>query len=64
MKDGINGYALPIDASVEDYIKVIEPLINNKEKLKSLKLSSRKRYEKEINWENWGEKFKDIVNRI
>ena len=64
VKNGLNGYTLPINSSVNDYVKIIEPLITNKEKLKLLKISSRKRYEEELNWEKWGNDFNNVINKL
>ena len=61
IEDGVNGFLLPLSATSEDYCMVIENLINDKDKLKKLAKSSREKYDKELNWHQWGKKIKEIL---
>lgn len=64
IEDGVNGFLLPLSATSEDYLILIENLINDKDKLKSLAKSSREKYEKELNWHQWGIEMKEILLQI
>lgn len=62
--NGVNGYALPFTATAGDYADKIEQLFLDKERYQALSLSSRKKFEEELNWENWGIKFHNIAAQI
>jgi len=61
IENGINGYALPLDASPDDYAKKIQLLLDNPQKLKDMAIMSRDKFDKELNWDVWGEKMKHIL---
>lgn len=61
IEDGINGYTLPVTATSEDYFKVIEGLITDKDSMKGLAKSARKKYDEELNWNRWGIQMKKIL---
>lgn len=61
IENDVNGYLLPHAATSEDYFKVIESLILDKNKLKQLAKTSREKYNEELNWNNWGIKMKEIL---
>ena len=60
VKDGINGYCLPYEAGGQPYAKVIAEIFRDKERYHQLIQSSRKRYEEELNWDKWAERFQKI----
>lgn len=64
VKNGINGFVLSLDAAADQYAKKIENLYFDKQKLKDLKLSSRKYYEESLNWDFWGRQFQQIAQRL
>ncbi len=64
IKDGINGYALPIQAKPEDYADKISSLIENPKTLERLSLSSRERYDSDLNWDVWGKRMREILTTI
>lgn len=64
VKDGINGFALPIDAGADQYAEKIRQLVADQQAMQELKLSSRKYYEEKLNWDNWGRQFKAIAEQL
>lgn len=61
IEEDINGYLLPLSATSEEYFKLIVTLISDKEKMRRLTKTSREKYEKELNWNSWGDKMKDLL---
>jgi glycosyltransferase involved in cell wall biosynthesis len=64
VKDGINGYCLSYEAGGDQYANLIAELYNDKERYHNLIASSRKRYEEELNWDKWAERFREIYPRV
>lgn len=64
VENSINGYALPIDASIDDYVSLIEDLLNSPEKIKAITKSARLKYENELNWDIFGEKFEALAKSL
>jgi glycosyltransferase involved in cell wall biosynthesis len=62
--DGINGYALPLEADATEYAAVIQKTFSDKEGYRQLCINSRKRYEELLNWESWGKSFHQIAQKI
>ncbi|MBN2087437.1 glycosyltransferase family 4 protein [Candidatus Peregrinibacteria bacterium] len=60
IKNGINGFALPYEATGKEYAEVITKIWNNKEKYRELSANARKRFEDELNWEHWAKEIKKI----
>ncbi|RFM30177.1 glycosyltransferase family 4 protein [Deminuibacter soli] len=58
--DGINGYCVPYSAEGWMYATLIAELFADKEKYHNLVLSSRERYEEELNWDKWSENVKEL----
>ncbi len=61
IENGVNGLMLPLNATSDDYCKVIADLISDKARLKEMSISSREKYLKELNWNQWGEEMKKIL---
>ena len=61
VKDGVNGYCLPYEAGGPEYGKVIAEIFADKERYHKLVASSRQRYEDELNWDKWADRFREIV---
>lgn len=64
IKDGINGYALPTEATLEAYANAIEPLLRDPERLRLLRQSSRKRYEESLTWALWQKQIGEIILKL
>jgi len=60
VKDGINGYCLPLDAGGEEYSTLIHELFANKKKYYRLVQSSRLRFEESLNWDKWAAGFREL----
>ncbi len=64
VQDGVNGFALPLQAGAEIYTEKISRLLAEKETLQRLKLSARKLYDEHLNWDQWGRQFQQIAERL
>lgn len=64
IENNVNGYALAENKEIKDYVDAIESLINDRRKLQKLALSSRNKYEEELNWNVWGAKMQTILNDL
>ncbi len=64
VEDGVNGYALPLTAGADEYVKTIEGIFMDQERYQQLCSSSRKKYEEVLNWDSWGRSFHQIAENI
>jgi glycosyltransferase involved in cell wall biosynthesis len=64
VKDGINGYCLSYDARGPEYARLIAEIYRDGERYHRLISTSRKRYEEELNWDVWAERFRELYPRI
>lgn len=64
LRDGINGYLLPPEATAEEYANKIKTVFENKENYLKLRASSRKEYEERLNWDTWSERVNIILNDV
>ena len=63
IKNGDNGYRLPLSAGALEYADTIAEIYNDYEgKYKPLSISSRKRYDEICNWDNWAEIVRSVVD--
>ena len=62
IEDNITGRLLELSANGKDYADVIEGIWNDKVKYKNMKIAARKKYEQELNWTQWGEKFQLLLD--
>lgn len=62
--NGVNGYALPFDAPVLDYVSIIETLLDSPDKIVKICKQAREKYDKEFNWNTFGEKFEGLVRSL
>ena len=58
------GLLLPQHANANDYANEIEKILKNPELIESMSFASRKKYEKELNWEKWKKDFKYLINML
>jgi glycosyltransferase involved in cell wall biosynthesis len=61
IKEGVNGYTLSLNASGNEYAKLIADIFNNQKAHKLLVESSRKEYETKLNWDIWAEQIYTIM---
>ncbi len=64
VRNGVNGFTLPPDASAMDYARQIENIVKDKPLLEKLKRSSRDLFEQELSWDQWGRDFAGIARNI
>ncbi len=61
IKNGTNGYMLPLSASGDDYANLIAQLFSDKTNYEQLVHSSRKEYEVRLNWDKWAENIHCLI---
>ncbi len=59
-----NGYLFSVDAEAEEYAEKIIELWEDPSAYRALCLSTRRRYEKHLNWDTWGERVRQVANRL
>ena len=64
VKNGVNGFAFPVQAGAGAYAEKISLLLADTQVLQNLKLSARKYYENNLNWDLLGLRFQQIAERI
>lgn len=64
IENDVNGYMLPLEATGYDYAEIIRQIWEDKDAYHKLVLSSRKKYDKELNWKIWGEQMRDIIEKL
>ena len=64
VENTVNGYALPFNAGINEYVETIKSLLNDPEKIKSISKSARLKYETELNWDVFGEKFQYLIDSL
>lgn len=61
VKEGKNGYLLPPEATAKDYAEKIRTIFENRELYTALRISSRREFEKRLNWDAWETKVNEII---
>lgn len=61
IKNGKNGYMLPLSASGDDYANLIAQFFLDKSNYEQLVRSSRKEYELRLNWDKWAENIHCLI---
>jgi glycosyltransferase involved in cell wall biosynthesis len=64
LKEDINGFLIDYKDTGEGYAKKIKEIFEDKDRFNSLRQTSRKLYEEELNWEKYGEELEKILLRI
>ncbi|EAW37162.1 glycosyltransferase family 4 protein [Lyngbya sp. PCC 8106] len=64
LKEGKNGYILPLSAGGDEYAKKIAANFSNKETYEQLVRSSRKEYDERLNWNKWAESMYKIMTNM
>ncbi len=59
VKEGVNGFLLPVEARAKEYAELIQRVYNNVQLYSELVKSSRKHYEDEINYDTWAQRLKE-----
>jgi glycosyltransferase involved in cell wall biosynthesis len=63
IKDGVNGYTLPLTAGAADFADLIAGSINQRDRYQSLCRSSFGEFEKRLNWRAFCTRFLDLASR-
>lgn len=61
---GYNGLLLSPEAQANDYANEIEKLLQSPKKIKEYSENARILYDKELNWDNWGNEFSKILKQL
>ncbi len=64
VKNGINGYRLHMNASGLDFANQIASIFQEKSNFENLRESCRSIYEKNLNWDSWGSKAKEVFDEV
>lgn len=64
VKNGKNGYMLPVSATGEDYANLIIENFSNRTTYENLVSSSRKEYDSRLNWDKWAESLHQLFLSI
>jgi glycosyltransferase involved in cell wall biosynthesis len=64
VKDGESGYVLPENSVIDDYVEKLEYLINNPSKYEEMSLKSRRFFDDELDWKNFGDNFKKLITNF
>jgi glycosyltransferase involved in cell wall biosynthesis len=62
--EGKNGHLFPIEATGQDYAARILELTQNPAQYEALVASSRQEYDDRLNWERWGQGFREIAQGL
>jgi glycosyltransferase involved in cell wall biosynthesis len=63
IREGVNGYLLPLSAQGEDYARVISSVMGNEKTYNKLRQTSRQEYEKRLSWGAWSRKVSEIIEQ-
>jgi len=61
IRDGVNGFLLPLAARGDQYAARIRDIYDNPEAYQALRASSREQFETRLNWDAWGERVNEIL---
>ena len=64
IRDGYNGYCLPIDSDEEDYSKLILDIFKDKDRYKTLCRTSYNEYITRLNWNTVGGCIESVLNQV
>jgi glycosyltransferase involved in cell wall biosynthesis len=67
--EGVNGFLIPYEDKGEAYAEKISTVMTDHNYYQSLRVSTRDHYERKLNWEAWGQRFRaeisqDILNNL
>lgn len=64
VRDGENGFVLPLEARGEAYAQIIAALYRDERRYAALVQSSRAAYDERLNWDAWGMAVEQIITDI
>jgi glycosyltransferase involved in cell wall biosynthesis len=62
--DGVNGHALPVESSPEDFVDVIADYRRNSKAYTALRHSTRSCFDEKLNWAAWGADVKQQLETL
>ncbi|MDA7423246.1 glycosyltransferase family 4 protein [Thalassococcus lentus] len=62
VRDGVNGYALPVGSTAEEFANRVSTLIRDPNAYAALSASSRAEYEQTLNWDAWGKAAAEVLS--
>lgn len=63
VRNGVNGYTLPISAQAKEYANVIIDCVEHN-RLKNLHYGGIDLYKSTLNWNSWGKRFRDYIEIV
>jgi glycosyltransferase involved in cell wall biosynthesis len=64
LRNGVNGYLLPLEARGKEYADRIVSIVGSTERYRQLVESSRDEYERVLNWDAWGQALRTVVQGV
>ncbi|MDJ0598614.1 MAG: glycosyltransferase [Crocosphaera sp.] len=61
IKNGRNGFMLPLSASGQDYAELIKASFSDAQQYENLVKDSRSEYEARLNWQKWAERMYELM---
>jgi glycosyltransferase involved in cell wall biosynthesis len=64
VKDGVNGFKLPLTATGEDFAKSIENVFFKRESYEEMRISTRNFFEQVLHWDNFSYQINKVIARL
>lgn len=64
VRDGENGFLLPIDARGKEYAEMIATLYRDEQRYQNLVRTSRAAFDERLNWDAWGAKVSKLIEEL
>ena len=61
IRDGVNGYGLPIEAEPEDYARTIISAVENQDRYRELAMGSYREFKQRLNWDVFCERYLSLL---
>lgn len=64
VQDGVSGRVLPALSPAEEYVTLIRYYVEHPDEYRKMRLSSRERYERELNWKVVGDSVVGVIRQV
>ena len=64
VEDGVNGLRLPLHDEGEGYARFIQKTWSDADAYAIMRRNSRNKYERDLNWEVWGERVQRVIDAL
>jgi len=64
IRDGVNGFLLPLEARGREYADKIITVIASPDGYRELVIASRDEFEQNLNWDTWGKSICEVMERV